>query len=94
MRTGAPANILENVVCGHPVEASEKVPHMNGEKRELASVRRVQGLHMPFKLNMEKAIASKIRRLPGLPSSNLAMRTLMGAEGLGPEDIFNDISDK
>merc|ERR1712168_898149 len=61
----------------------------------MSSVRNIQGLHMPIKLGMEKAIASKIRRLPGLPSSNLALRTLLGVgDEIGPEDIFNDISDK
>jgi len=93
MRSG-PANVLQNVVSGHPVESSEKMYHFNEEKRELASARNVQGIHMPIKLGMEKAVASKIRRLPGLPSSNLALRTLLGADGIGPEDIFNDISDK
>merc|ERR1719369_55991 len=93
MRSG-PANILQNVVSSHPVEARERVYHLTEEKRELASARNVQGLHMPIKLGMEKAVASRIRRLPGLPSSNLALRTLLMADGLGPEDIFNDISDK
>ena len=93
MRSG-PSNILQNVVSSHPVESSEKMYHFNDEKRELASARNVQGLHMPIKLGMEKAVASKIRRLPGLPSSNLALRTLLGADEIGPEDIFNDVSDK
>jgi len=94
MRNG-PANILQNVVSSHPVEARERVYHLTEEKRELASVRNVQGLHMPIKLGMEKAVASRIQRLPGgLPSSNLALRTLLMADGLGPEDIFNDISDR
>jgi len=94
MRNG-PANILQGVVSSHPVEATDRVYHRDNERREIASARNVQGLHMPIKLGMEKAVASKIGRLPGsgLPSSNLALRTLLMADGLGPEDIFNDISD-
>merc|ERR1712126_588162 len=95
MLRNGPPNILKDLVSSHPLESSEKIYHFNEEKREMASARNIQGLHMPFKLGMEKAIVSKIRRLPGLPSSNIAMRTLLGVgDEIGPEDIFNDISDK
>ncbi|XP_057314760.1 proteasome maturation protein-like [Hydractinia symbiolongicarpus] len=82
---------LSNVTVNHPVEYSEKMYFVNAEKKELSAVRTAHGLHMPVKLRMEKAVAAKIHRLPGLPSSNLALRTLMGINDMiGPEDIFND----
>lgn len=34
---------------------------MNAEKKELSAVRTVQGLHMPVKLRMEKAVAAKVK---------------------------------
>ena len=95
MLRNGPTNILKDVVSSHQLESSEKNYHLNVEKQDLLSARNIQGIHMPIKLGMEKAIASKIRRLPGLPSSNLALRTLLGTNDLiGPEDLFNDISDK
>merc|ERR1712076_216078 len=72
MLRNGPSNVLRNVVCSHPMEASEKNFHLHAEKRKLASARNIQGLHMPIKLSMEQAVTSKIQRLPGLQSSNIA----------------------
>lgn len=93
LRNG-PTNVLQNIVSSHPLESSEKNYKMNEVKRDLASARNIHGLHMPIKLGMEKAVLSKIHRLPGLPSSNLSLRTILGDDLLGPEDIFNEVSDR
>ena len=94
MRNG-PSNVLSGVVSAHPLQSAEKNFHLNEEKRMMNATRNIHGMHMPIRLGMEKAVASKIRRLPGMQSSNLAMRTLLGTTStIGPEDVFNDVSDK
>ncbi|XP_065669366.1 proteasome maturation protein-like [Hydra vulgaris] len=86
---------LKDVVSKHPLEISEKNYFKNSERREFSATRSAHGLHMPMKLQMERAVASRIQRIAGLPSSNLALRTLMGINDiLGPEDIFNDVSEE
>lgn len=56
-----------------------------------STLRNIQGLHAPLKLQMEYRAASQIQRLPFLPSSNLALDTLRGNdEAIGFEDILND----
>ncbi|XP_028039155.1 proteasome maturation protein [Bombyx mandarina] len=74
----------------HPLEASEKNYHLNEEKLNLAMLRNVQGLHAPMKITMERKFASKVGRLPFLPSSNLQHDVLTGRYiDIGFEDILN-----
>ncbi|XP_077592174.1 proteasome maturation protein [Stigmatopora nigra] len=56
-----------------------------------STLRNIQGLHAPLKLQMEYRAAKQIQRLPFLPSSNLALDILRGTdESIGFEDILND----
>lgn len=92
MKAGS-SHALSRVIANHPLEKHEQNFHKIQEQREMKSTRDLLGIHMPIKLQMERTVASKIRRLPGLPSSQLALRTLMDCElAIGPEDLFNDVS--
>ncbi|KAL4230477.1 hypothetical protein ACF0H5_010859 [Mactra antiquata] len=74
----------------HPLEFSEKHWHENKMKMDMSMLRNMQGLHAPLKLQMELNVCKKMRRLPGLPSSNILENSLTGRdELLDFEDIFN-----
>ncbi|XP_050672731.1 proteasome maturation protein [Leptidea sinapis] len=78
------------LALAHPLEASEKKYHLNEEKMNMAMLRNIQGLHAPMKLSLERKFASKIGRLPFLPSSNLQHDVLTGRYlDIGFEDILN-----
>ncbi|CAH2092056.1 unnamed protein product [Euphydryas editha] len=74
----------------HPLQASEKNYHLNEEKMNMAMLRNIQGLHAPMKLSMERKFASKVGRLPFMPSSNLQHDVFTGRYlDIGFEDILN-----
>ncbi|XP_052673029.1 proteasome maturation protein-like isoform X2 [Crassostrea angulata] len=78
----------------HPLEYSEKHWHENKQKMDFAMLRNTQGIHMPLRLQMEKNVAQKIYRLPGMHSSNLMSDTLSGRdEMIDFEDILNNPAD-
>jgi len=57
---------------------------------DMSMLRNMQGLHAPLKIRMELKMARKIKRLPGLPSSNLLENSLTGRdEMIDFDDIFN-----
>ncbi|KAJ3611446.1 hypothetical protein NHX12_021461 [Muraenolepis orangiensis] len=90
LRTGF-TSVKNEILPGHPLELSEKNFQVNQEKMTLATVRNIQGLHAPLKLQMEFRAARQIQRLPFLTSSNLALDTLRGSdESIGFEDVLND----
>uniref|UniRef100_A0A8C5LPV3 Proteasome maturation protein n=1 Tax=Leptobrachium leishanense TaxID=445787 RepID=A0A8C5LPV3_9ANUR len=75
----------------HPLELSEKNFQLNQDKVNFATVRNIQGLHAPLKLQMELKAVKQIQRLPFLQSSNIALDSLRGTdECIGFEDILND----
>ncbi|XP_019722454.1 proteasome maturation protein [Hippocampus comes] len=84
-------NVNTEIIPGHPLELSEKNFQLNQDKMNFSSLRNIQGLHAPLKLQMEYRAARQIQRLPFLQSSNLALDTLRGTdESIGFEDILND----
>lgn len=57
---------------------------------KLDQVRRTHGSHMAMRLATEKENFSRLRRLPGLESSNVALQTLMGeSESVDFPDFMN-----
>ncbi|CAL8321001.1 unnamed protein product [Boreogadus saida] len=85
------SSVKNEILPSHPLELSEKNFQVNQEKMNFATVRNIQGLHAPLKLQMEYRAARQIQRLPFLPSSNLALDTLRNSdESIGFEDILND----
>lgn len=56
----------------------------------MSILRNTQGLHAPMRLKMELNAASKIGRLPFLPSSNIMIDVLTGRDiEIGFEDFLN-----
>ncbi|CAH2257316.1 proteasome maturation protein [Pararge aegeria] len=98
---GGPFGIASPLVAGfgvtknklgmsHPLQASEQNYHLNEEKMNMSMLRNIQGCHAPMKLSMERKFASKVGRLPFLPSSNLQHDVFTGRYlDIGFEDILN-----
>lgn len=58
------------------------------DQMNYAMLRKTQGIHAPLRILMEKDAASRVGRLPFLPSSNLMRDVIEGRD----EDItFDDI---
>ncbi|CAG0914064.1 unnamed protein product [Notodromas monacha] len=76
---GVDAKIFD---CGfrHPVEKIEMEHEQNFDILQKVTARRLQGIHMPLRLEMERRAAAKVSRLPFLPSSNLMLDVLTGKE--------------
>lgn len=89
MRTGF-SNVMSGLTISHPLECTEKNFLQNQELLDFKMLRNTQGLQAPLKLQMERAVASKIQRLPCLPSSMVALDSLMGTdESIGFDDFLN-----
>ncbi|XP_041817879.1 proteasome maturation protein [Chelmon rostratus] len=85
------SSVKNELLPSHPLELSEKNFQLNKDKINFSTLRNIQGLHAPLKLQMEYRAARQIQRLPFLQSSNLALDTLQGSdEAIGFEDILND----
>ncbi|XP_030637847.1 proteasome maturation protein [Chanos chanos] len=85
------SSVKNELLPSHPLELSEKNFQLNQDKMNFSTLRSIQGLHAPLKLQMEYRAARQIQRLPFLQSSNLALDTLRGNdETIGFEDILND----
>ncbi|XP_054621707.1 proteasome maturation protein [Dunckerocampus dactyliophorus] len=84
-------SVKNDILPSHPLELAEKNFELNQDKMNFSTLRNIQGLHAPLKLQMEYRAARQIQRLPFLQSSNLALDTLRGTdENIGFEDILND----
>ncbi|KAG5850368.1 proteasome maturation protein [Anguilla rostrata] len=85
------SSVKNDLVPSHPLELSEKNFQLNQDKMNFSTLRNIQGLHAPLKLQMEYRAAKQIQRLPFLQSSNIALDTLRGSDdSIGFEDILND----
>uniref|UniRef100_A0A669BU37 Proteasome maturation protein n=1 Tax=Oreochromis niloticus TaxID=8128 RepID=A0A669BU37_ORENI len=84
-------SVKNELLPSHPLELSEKNFQLNQDKMNFSTLRNIQGLHAPLKLQMEYRAARQIQRLPFLQSSNLALDTLRNSdESIGFEDVLND----
>ncbi|KAK9527960.1 hypothetical protein VZT92_014467 [Zoarces viviparus] len=84
-------SVKNELLPSHPLELSERNFQPNQDKMNFSTLRNIQGLHAPMKLQMEYRAARQIQRLPFLQSSNLALDILRGNdESVGFEDILND----
>ncbi|XP_010073037.1 PREDICTED: proteasome maturation protein, partial [Pterocles gutturalis] len=90
---GSFTSVKNELLPSHPLELSEKNFQLNQDKTNFATLRNIQGLHAPLKLQMEFRAVKQVQRLPFLHSSNVALDTLRGNdESIGFEDILNDPS--
>ncbi|KAM4683586.1 proteasome maturation protein isoform 1-T1 [Amazona ochrocephala] len=86
-------SVKSELLPSHPLELIEKNFQLNQDKTNFATLRNIQGLHAPLKLQMEFRAVKQVQRLPFLHSSNLALDTLRGNDGsISFEDILNDPS--
>ncbi|XP_043929200.1 proteasome maturation protein [Protopterus annectens] len=85
------SSVKSELLPSHPLELAEKNFQLNQDRMTFASLRNIQGLHAPLKLQMEYKAVKQIQRLPFLQSSHIALDTLRGADdSIGFEDILND----
>lgn len=87
------SSVKNELLPSHPLELSEKNFQLNQDKMNFSTLRNIQGLFAPLKLQMEFKAVQQVQRLPFLPSSNLSLDILRGnEETIGFEDILNDPS--
>ncbi|XP_028903597.1 proteasome maturation protein [Ornithorhynchus anatinus] len=92
LRTGF-SSVKNDLLPSHPLELSERNFQLNQDKMSFSTLRNIQGLFAPLKLQMEFKAAKQAQRLPFLQSSNLALDILRGNdESVSFEDILNDPS--
>uniref|UniRef100_A0A8C0MMI1 Proteasome maturation protein n=3 Tax=Canis lupus TaxID=9612 RepID=A0A8C0MMI1_CANLF len=86
--------VKNELLPSHPLELSEKNFQLNQDKMNFSTLRNIQGLFAPLKLQMGDPWAvQQVQRLPFLPSSNLSLDILRGNdETIGFEDTPNDPS--
>ncbi|RLW08334.1 hypothetical protein DV515_00003151 [Chloebia gouldiae] len=86
-------SVKNELLPSHPLELTEKNFQLNQDKTNFATLRNIQGIHAPLKLQMEFRAVKQVQRLPFLHSSNMGMDILRGNdECIGFEDILNDPS--
>ncbi|XP_053161520.1 proteasome maturation protein [Hemicordylus capensis] len=84
-------NVKNELFPAHPLELSEKNFSLSQDKMNFSTLRNIQGLHAPLKLQMEFKAVKQVQRLPFLHSSNLSLDILRGNyDCIGFEDILND----
>ncbi|XP_049503358.1 proteasome maturation protein isoform X2 [Panthera uncia] len=94
LRKGLPC-VKNELLPSHPLELSEKNFQLNQDKMNFSTLRNIQGLFAPLKLQMEFKAVQQVQRLPFLPSSNLSLDILRGNdETIGFEDILNGLQEQ
>nr|XP_035962294.1 proteasome maturation protein-like [Halichoerus grypus] len=92
LRKGLPC-VKNELLPSHPLELSRKNFQLNQDKMNFATLRSIQGLFAPLKLQREMKAVQQVQRLPFLQSSNLSLGIFRGNDGtIGFEDILNDPS--
>mmetsp|Transcript_758 Transcript_758/g.1317 ORF Transcript_758/g.1317 Transcript_758/m.1317 type:complete len:112 (+) Transcript_758:90-425(+) len=72
------SSLESGLASRHPVHLVQSSHDNLAWKTKLDTVRRTYGSHLAMTLATEKEQFSRIRRLPGLESSNIALQTVMG----------------
>lgn len=85
--------VKNKLLPSSPLELSEKIFQLNQDKMNFSTLRKIQGLFTPLKLQMEFKAVQQVRHLPFLPRSNLSLDILRGNNGtIGFEDVLNNPS--
>ncbi|KAI9208538.1 proteasome maturation factor UMP1 [Polychytrium aggregatum] len=80
MRHGL-ASIRSQVMPSHPLESHLKNWDETQQQLRNTMQRQVFGRHLPVRMQLDKQYLSQLRRMPGLPSSNLGLSILEGTDG-------------
>ncbi|KAJ6662368.1 hypothetical protein lerEdw1_012532 [Lerista edwardsae] len=87
-------NVKSELFPVHPLELSEKNFSLSQDQMNFSTLRNIQGLHAPMKLQMEFKAVKQVQRLPFLHSSNLSLDILKGNyDCIGFEDILNGLDE-
>jgi len=91
LRQGLPA-LKEAASASHPVEAAVAgAGKQAAAEDDFATSRRLYGVALPARLDLERQVAGRSLRLPGLgvPSSRVGLEVVSGTlDSLGPRDIY------
>uniref|UniRef100_A0A7S2S4B2 Proteasome maturation protein n=1 Tax=Rhizochromulina marina TaxID=1034831 RepID=A0A7S2S4B2_9STRA len=88
MREGLQTTLAAESRQGHPLETRLAVDDFS---QKVDMVRRMYGSAAAMRLQTERLATEQIQRLPGLPSSFLALQTVLGEDcTLQFEDVLND----
>ncbi|KAJ1062302.1 hypothetical protein K5549_012783 [Capra hircus] len=88
-----PSCVKNELLPSHPLELSEKNYQLNQDKMNFSTLRNIQALFAPLKLQTEFKAGQQVKPLPFPPSSTLSLDILRAAdETTGFEDILNDPS--
>ncbi len=86
-------SLEHELTAPHPIQAVQRSSHSSAWNAKLDVVRRTHGSHMAMRLATERETLSRIRRLPGLESSHIALQTMMGTdETVDFPDFLNGIA--
>ncbi|XP_037011066.2 proteasome maturation protein-like [Artibeus jamaicensis] len=87
--------VKNELLPSRPLELSEKNFQLNQDKMNFSTLRNIQDLCAPLKLQMELKAVQQVQHLPFLPNSNLSLDILRGNDKtIGFEDIHNDPSQR
>jgi len=85
------ATLQNQSISTHPVQHIQKNWVIDEASRENFAIKRIFGTQMNMRLEMEKEILGKPKRLPGLPSSFVGLETVLGTdEDIDFEDYLSD----
>ncbi|XP_062970757.1 proteasome maturation protein-like [Cynocephalus volans] len=85
--------VKDELLPSHPLELPEKNFQLNQDKMNFSTLRNIQGLFAPLKLQMEFKAVQQVQRLPFLSSTSLSLDILRSNnETTGFEDILNNPS--
>jgi proteasome maturation protein len=88
---GFAARRAQDSVDLHPVQKLQKNSLRDELQNRLYMLSNTYGRHSALRLQMDLAIFSQMQRLPGLPSSNVAIETLLGMDSdISFADYLND----
>mmetsp|Transcript_23479 Transcript_23479/g.52954 ORF Transcript_23479/g.52954 Transcript_23479/m.52954 type:complete len:127 (+) Transcript_23479:88-468(+) len=89
MRHGLQTPMALETNQGHPLESALRSHDEFAQKCDM--VRRIYGCAAAMRLKSERTAAEQIQRLPGLPSSFVALQTVLGEDDtINFEDVLND----
>ncbi|XP_036075648.1 proteasome maturation protein-like [Rousettus aegyptiacus] len=84
------SSVKNELLPSHPLELSENNFQLNQDKMNLFTLRNIQSLFAPLKLQMKCKTVQQVQHLSFLPSSNRSLDILRGNdETIGFEDILN-----
>lgn len=70
--------LKDGAAAAHPVEVIQTTGRQAVERERLEMLKKVYGAALPARMAIERQMLSRVERLPGLPSSCVALESLTG----------------